>query len=202
MKALLFRLLWLPLMACGAWAQTPVQNMDISFLFGPLSVKAQTVPGTTITLQHYTGVSALIVYGYQLEHTKAGSLWLEMFPASSSTLQPRTPALPGSVDISPAFITPGLRFMVPVHPRFSFYGVAGGGAGFFSYVVQTPAASPTVLVNSTVHGVADVGGGADFRFNVRFSLRGEVRDYITGRGLSGVEGRNHVVIGGGLVFHF
>jgi hypothetical protein len=34
------------------------------------------------------------------------------------------------------------------------------------------------------------------------SLRGEIRDFVTGSGLGGVNGRHHPIIGFGMAAHF
>lgn len=65
----------------------------------------------------------------------------------------------------------------------------------------TGEASPAVKSTLTVHGGFDFGGGVDIRLSRYFSIRAEVRDFVTGAGLSGVEGRNHVAPLVGLVFH-
>jgi hypothetical protein len=90
-------------------------------------------------------------------------------------------------------VTLGLRFMVPVNSRLSFYAVSGGGVGGFSYPVVTGGDNPSVSTNNTAHGVFAFGGGADVRLSPHFSLRVEVRDLVTGKDLSGAAGRHHVL---------
>jgi hypothetical protein len=202
MKAILVRLLGLALLPAGGWAQGAVQNMDIYFLFGATTVKLQTVPGTGITLSQSTAISSMVGYGYQVARTKAGGLWVEVAPGTSAFPHQRTNATPDTVELSTLIQALGLRFMVPVHPRISVYGATGGGIGFFNYPVQGTGPSPAVQVNSISHGVLDFGGGADWRLRRWVSIRAEVRDYVTGRGLSGVAGPNHVLAFVGIATHF
>jgi len=54
----------------------------------------------------------------------------------------------------------------------------------------------------TVGAALDFGGGLDFRLTRLMSLRAEVRDFVTGRGLGGVEGRNHPIFSFGLGIHW
>jgi hypothetical protein len=96
-------------------------------------------------------------------------------------------------------------------------GDSGDGAGRVAYlrlwrgrrgvasfnvpqIAQQP--FPQASSTSTTHGIFDFGGGVDMRLNRQISIRGEVRDYVTGEGLGGISGRNHRVVSGGLAFHF
>ena len=54
----------------------------------------------------------------------------------------------------------------------------------------------------TTHGVFQFGGGVDLRLTERISIRGEVRDFVTGSGLSGSNGPHHLVPLMGLAMHF
>ncbi len=54
---------------------------------------------------------------------------------------------------------------------------------------------------TTAHGVFGFGGGADVRLTRWFSLRMEVRDFVTGKGLGGAGGRHHVLPAIGVAFH-
>jgi len=182
------------------WAQG-VQNSDIAVLFGPASVKAQPIPGSNILVPASTGYAAGVGYGYQLVRSSAASLWLDIALPITAPGKIHGASVPGSIDDTTRFFTAGARFMAPLNPRVSIYAVTGGGLGGFHYPLVTGGASPTVKSTLTVHGVFDFGGGVDVRLTRHFSIRGEVRDFVTGSGLSGVEGRNHVVPLMGLVFH-
>lgn len=98
--------------------------------------------------------------------------------------------------------TLGLRLMVPVAARLSFFGVAGGGDGEFHYAWLLEGSTPYLLSHSTTHGVFEWGGGVDVRLSKRVSIRGEVRDFVSGQGLSGSNGVHHVVTMVGVAFHF
>ena len=63
-------------------------------------------------------------------------------------------------------------------------------------------ASNGLLVQAVGRWVFDFGGGADVRLSRPFSLRVEVRDFVGGKGLSGVDGRHHVIALGGIALHF
>jgi hypothetical protein len=46
------------------------------------------------------------------------------------------------------------------------------------------------------------GGGLDFRVTRLISLRGEVRDFVSRKGIGLTDGRNHPVFGFGMGFHW
>jgi hypothetical protein len=46
------------------------------------------------------------------------------------------------------------------------------------------------------------GGGATYRLTQHFSLRADLRDYVTKAGLGGASGKNHGSFHAGLVFRF
>jgi hypothetical protein len=81
--------------------------------------------------------------------------------------------------------------------------VAGGGIGSFGKDETNISGSGIYIgTNRTEHGVLDAGGGLDFRLTRLLSLRGEGRDFVTGKNLGGVTGRNHPIYEFGLAFHF
>ncbi|MBZ5618153.1 MAG: hypothetical protein LAQ69_05360 [Acidobacteriia bacterium] len=196
------KFLCLALLSGSAWAQGLVQNMDIFFLFGPARVESQVIGGSGVTVYSSTGYSQSTGYGYQVMRKSAASLWVEFFPITFTNPGKSTASIAGSINYRMNTFAPGVRFMVPVQSRISVYGVLGGGAGFFNYATIAGESSPYVKSNSTTHGVFDFGGGVDVRLARRISLRGEVRDYVTGAGLSGTVGRNHILPLVGVALHF
>jgi len=189
----------LALLPVCARAQGGVQNMDLYLGFGGTPIHAQPVAGTSTTLSSSVAADASFAYDYQISHWSNASLWIE-FPISYQASHQRSSALPGNVELDSTFLTPGVRFVVPVQTRVSVYGAAGGGGGFY----QVPVLTGTGLLASTnpAHGVVDFAGGVDFRVNRTFSLRVQVRDFVSGHHLSGVAGVNHIVPTVGLAYHF
>ena len=92
--------------------------------------------------------------------------------------------------------------MVPVQQRLSFFAVTGGGAGTFHAQTVSETDSLKIASRSLIHGVFMFGGGTDLRLSRWVSLRGEIRDLVTGRELSGATGRHHVLPLFGVAFHF
>lgn len=114
--------LCLPLFSAATSAQG-VQNSDIAVMFGPSSVKAQGIPGSSITVPGSTGLFVSVDYGYQLVRRSAASLWLDI--AEQDIGPGKIPAsVPGLVNDSAILYVAGVRFMAPIHSRVSVYGVA------------------------------------------------------------------------------
>jgi len=139
-------------------------------------------------------------YSYQAHSWKAGYLFVE-FPATftfgGNTSFLGSTAL-SATDNSVVWFTPGIRFKLPIHSRLSAYGVAGGGAQIRRRnLVNVGTAGVLVRTDWRITGVADVGGGLDLRLTRLLSLRGEVRDFI-----SGGNPTHEAVYLFGLGFHF
>lgn len=203
-KSFLMRLLVIALLSSAARAQI-VQNHDVFFSAGPAWNQPQVIGGTNVMLVGSTGFSYQLDYGYQVARASAASLMLDLsfLYAHLGALRPNVPAnVPASGSSSFNAETAGLRFIVPVHSRLSFYGVSGGGWGLFSSPAVIGGASSAVGPHSTIHGVFAFGGGVDVRLSQRISLRAEVRDLVTGKELSGSIGRQHVLPLFGVGFHF
>jgi hypothetical protein len=200
MSARLLRLGCLALLAIPLAAQNGVpDNTDYFVGLGGIPIKAQNVPGTQVRLSSNIAASTMAVFGFHLVSSPEGNLWFEVVHADVSPTQ-QTLAAPGSVNLEGEALMPGLRYMAPLVWRFSVYGAAGAGAGFFNYPVLVAGPPQQVFLNSTTHGVFNLGGGLDFRQRW-FSFRVDFRDLLTGKGLSGVSGRNHLVPTIGVVFH-
>jgi hypothetical protein len=199
-KRVLMGLLVVTLFCGAAWAQG-IQNRDMSLSAGPSWTQSQTIGGTNVTLSGSKGWNAQSDFGYQVARAGAVSLMVDVsfLFSNAGGLFANVPAV-GRSDFSP--ITAGLRFMVPVHPRLSFYVVPGGGYVSARSPVLTAGASPTISTHDTGHGVFAFGGGADVRLSKWWSVRAEVRDFVTGKDLAGVTGRHHVAPLFGVALHF
>jgi len=202
-KLIPLRLLGASILLAGAGLAA--QNADLSLMVGPLPGSNQVVTGTNTTVITSTGGALQIDFGYQVLRTTAGDLWVETpltfaFTGGSVTASRSY----SSVSDSGWFCwTPGVRFRVPVESHISFYGVAGGGIGTFgTNLIASGPGSSSITTRTSVKGVFDFGGGMDFRLTRLLSLRGEVRDFATAKGLAGTAGHHHLVYDFGLAFHF
>lgn len=168
---------------------------------GAKGMRTQTVPGSAVTLEGSVELGLNYGYGYQMVRWSAASLWVE-FDQTFAGINRATSGIPATANLSLATFTLGTRFMVPVQSRVSLYGVGGGGGGPFHVAVIRGSANPTLSSTETWHGVFEFGGGIDFRLTRLFSVRAELRDYVTGQGLSGATGRHHPLPLAGLAMHF
>jgi hypothetical protein len=209
MKHSLFKLVaCLALVPGGARAQVAsagastfgVQNFDISIFCSEHSVKPQALDGVTIYSDTDLGCFSEVI-GYQVAHPSAASLWIELAPDYHAGGVSYA-NIPGSVSRGMSAHTLGVRFMAPLQPRISVYGALGGGAAGFYEPAILAGSTPVLLNHRTTNGVFDFGGGVDVRLSRRFSIRSEVRDFVTAQGLSGVSGHNHVLPLFGVTFHF
>jgi len=201
MRRILLNSLWISAALCGAALAQGYQNSDISYLGGSAVPVSQTVPGTSVTVSGSTGFSYQFNIGHQLLRLGAGDLWFE-FPQTFCIRSDRLSSTGSSTRQTMFMLTPGIRFQRFLSERTSIYGAAGFGYGSFEYYQPSPTSTSGVTTWPTSHGVFDVGAGIDFHLSPRLSLRGEVRDFITGKGLSGATGRQHLIYLFGLAFHF
>jgi hypothetical protein len=179
-----------------------VQKSDVSVMFGVRPGTSLVVSGLNARLSTSEGVTFQYGHGYQVLQTSAGNLWLELpmtFVLGRSTVISIGSISGGNEGY---FLTPGIRYHLPAPGRVSAYGMVGGGYGSFGYYRVSGASGSSVTTTRTIHGAFDVGGGLEVRLTRRLGLRMEVRDFISGRGLGGAEGRNHVVVLGGMALHF
>jgi hypothetical protein len=185
--------------AAGAFG---AQNFDISLFCDVNRLPAQTIEGTGIALNAHTSIACFShVIGYQVARPSGFGLWIELAPDYHAGGKAYG-SIPGSASSAIDVHTLGLRLMVPLQSRISAYAAAGGGGGTFRYPTILPGSSPFILSRGTLRGVFDFGAGVDIRLSKRFSIRGDVRDFVTGRGLSGVSGTNHLLPLLGVAFHF
>jgi hypothetical protein len=192
------RVFLVTLLAVTAVSAQGIRNTDIYFMGGPVHTSPYAVPGTTIAVSGSTGFTQQVGYGYQFWQTPAGGVWLDI-PMTFNFPGTPTASVPAASSNTSYTVTPGLRLMVPFSERVSGYAIGGAGYGHYCY---SPVLESRLGFQTTTHGVIEVGAGVDIRLTRRISIRGEVRDFVTGRGLSGVPGRNHLVIPFGISFHY
>src|SRR5260370_32162609 len=120
-KDFLMRFFLVTLLPGSACAQR-IQNSDMFLSVGTLWNKSHTIGGTNVTVADSLGFSYQTDYGYQVARASAASLMLDVsflfaYPRALKATEPIL-ASPNSSWLS---LTLGLRLMVPVHSRLSFY---------------------------------------------------------------------------------
>jgi len=179
-----------------------LEKRDSGFMIGPVRASSQRIQSSNLMVQKADGIVLQISYSQRVRSFAPGVLYLDCpltfsFPAHSVVNESASP-----INSRSYFVTPGLRFKHVIRSRVLLYGVLGGGFGSFRYFELASFVDNLVVCRSTIHGVVDFGGGIEFHFNKRFSFRGEVRDFVTGMGLSGIQGRHHLTSLGGIALHY
>ena len=179
------------------------QNNDLGLLLGISGPTSSVNSGNGARVSGSVGAHGQINYAMQLRETGAGRLYLELpvlfgGQASGTVSSTVTSSAGGMI-----FFTPGVRLNLSPHSRVSFYAAAGVGPAAFDET-KTVVSKGYVSASTgwTVSAAVDFGGGLDLRLTRLMSLRAEARDFVTGRGLGGAEGRNHPIFGFGIGFHW
>jgi hypothetical protein len=179
------------------------QNSDLGLLVGISGPSSQVVTGTNFRVSASTGASFQINYALQLKEVSAGRLYLELPFLAGGRDSSTVTTLVTSSTVGGIYFTPGVRFNATLHPRTSFYAM--GGAGIAAFGADRSIVGKGVVTSSSgwesSFAVA-FGGGLDFRLTRLISLRGEVRDFVSRKGIGLTDGRNHVVFGLGMGFHW
>jgi len=179
------------------------QNSDLGLLVGISGPSSQVVTGTNFRVSASTGASFQINYALQLKEVSAGRLYLELPFLAGGRDSSTVTTLVSSSTVGGIYFTPGVRFNATLHPRTSFYAM--GGAGIAAFGADRSIVGKGVVTSSSgwesSFAVA-FGGGLDFRLTRLISLRGEVRDFVSRKGIGLTDGRNHVVFGLGMGFHW
>jgi hypothetical protein len=109
-------------------------------------------------------------------------------------------------DFASLYLTPGLRVKLLPKSFLSPYGVVGGGYSLYEQSTETIDGSANSAPRHLNTGAFVYGGGLDVRVLRWLALRGEVRDFYTGRPalnlatLSG--GQHNIVASAGFVLRF
>ncbi len=152
------------------------------------------------------GKTLLANYGIRLTGGKSTALYFEIPFAATPQHELSSPLRAVTRDVATLYLTPGLRLKFAPGARISPYVAAGGGYALFEHSTEliNGAANPVQRRNSS--GAFDFGGGADIRFLRFASLRGEIRDYISGSPLFAVpvngSAQHNIIVSGGIVFNF
>lgn len=196
------------LLACASFslAQSEPKN-EVGLLLGALSTGSREIQLPTRSRADIgTGLTYQANYARRIVDAKVASLHVEVLFAatplvevtSTNTLIPR--------DYASLFLTPGLKLKFLPGARLSPYVAAGGGYARFAESEFRTNDQPNTGQRGTNRGVFNYGGGVDLRVIRFLSLRGEVRDFVTGNpnfNAPFLSNRQHnVLTSGGIVLHF
>ncbi len=178
------------------------QNSDVSFLASLSLGSSQVIGLTGATVKISSDWSIQSSFAHTIHSFSFADLWLEFPNTSESRSGSNLGQGVFQISHNALFETPGLRLGFSPARRVTLF-LAGGG-GFARFDVEEEDVGPVVRSyrNSNYHGAFDFGCGIDFRLTRLLSVRGELRDFVTGRELGGVSGRNHPIADFGMSLHF
>jgi opacity protein-like surface antigen len=190
-----------------SFGSASAQSTEIGLLLGGLktSDKSFQLPSSG-ELEIGTGLTFQLNYAQRLADLGVASLYFEVpFLATPSTsvtssnfLVPRNYAT--------IFITPGLKLKLLPGSRVSPFGAVGVGYARLTASTSLTNGQPNTAGDLAAnHGAFDFGGGVDIGVIRFIALRGEVRDFLTGKPNLNVhfrERQHNVVASGGIVLRF
>jgi hypothetical protein len=180
---------------------------EVGLLLGALSTGSREIRLPTVSRADIsTGITYQVSYGRRLVDAKVAALYGEIVFAATPLQDVRSTNTTIPRDYASLFLTPGLKVKFLPSWRFSPYLAAGGGYARFRESDFRTNNQPNTGKIGTNTGVFNYGGGVDVRVFRYLSLRGEVRDFVTGNpnfNAPFLTNRQHnVLTSGGIVLHF
>lgn len=182
------------------------QRQDLSLMLGsfnPANRTLETKPPLSADIA--SGMAFYVNYGVRLAQIPGAALYLEVpFVASPSHKISAATGL-ATRELATLYLTPGVRLKFLPGSRISPYVAAGGGYALFEQSNERIDGQPNGAVRRTSSGAFDFGGGVDIKIWRFVSLRGEVRDFLSGSPDFNlpVRGKQHnVLVSGGFAIRF
>jgi opacity protein-like surface antigen len=174
-----FGLLTAILLFCTS--NTMAQRHELGLLLGGMKASDKEIsPPQSGSISTSFALTYQFNYARRLANAHLASLHLE-FPfvgAPSRDITTSNVLVPNSY--SSLFITPGIKLkLLPVAP-LSPYGAFGVGIAHFSSSSTRVDGQPNTGSRGRTRAVYDFGAGVDMKFLPFISLRGELRDFISG----------------------
>lgn len=185
------------------------QEHELALIIGRLKPSDRTLqlnPVQTVEAAFDGAVTYQVNYANRVVNGEVASLHFEIAVTgvprtevrSDNFLLPRT--------YSTLIFTPGLKLKAFPGGGFSPYVVGGVGLGRFSQSDTNIAGGPVTGDRSNTSYVFNFGGGVDLNVLGPLSIRGEVRDFMTGTpdfSAPFLNDRQHnIFVGGGIVLRF
>jgi opacity protein-like surface antigen len=153
-----------------------------------------------------TGLTYQFSYAQRVVDARAAALYFELpFAGTPRTKIESTNAL-SPRSYSSIFITPGIKLKLLPGLKYSPYLVAGVGYARFNSSQTLLSGDPNREDRQANRAVFGYGGGIDVRVFSIVSLRGEVRDFVTGTpkfNLDGFDNKQHnTLLSAGVVLRF
>ncbi|MBS1807068.1 MAG: autotransporter outer membrane beta-barrel domain-containing protein [Acidobacteria bacterium] len=189
-----------------SFAQSEPKN-EVGLLLGALSTGSREIQLPTLSKADFgSGLTYQANYARRIVDAKLASLHVEVLFAATPLVEVKSANTLIPRDYASLFLTPGLKLKFVPGWRVSPYIAAGGGYARFRESDFRTNNQPNTGKIGTNTGVFNYGGGVDFRVFRYLSLRGEVRDFVTGNpnfNAPFLSNRQHnVLTSGGIVIHF
>ncbi|MFN0107299.1 MAG: outer membrane beta-barrel protein [Blastocatellia bacterium] len=168
------------LLSCAIVASA--QEREISFLVGRLKTGDKGISNVQAIKAVFDGaVSYQITYGRRFTDGKVVALYGELLIAGApgTKINVTNFVLPKSY--SSLFFTPGLKLQLFPGSGLSPYVAAGLGMGRYSGDAQTSTGQTVQGDQANTTWAFNYGAGVDLNIVKNFGLRGEIRDFITGK---------------------
>ncbi|MGH9532291.1 MAG: outer membrane protein [Terriglobales bacterium] len=179
---------------------------EVGLLLGGITTPDRTIVPGPGAINVSTGITYQATYARLLKQTERVGIYFEV-PFVATPLQDVSSANPAvPLNYASLFITPGVKFKFRPQERVSPFVAVGGGYARFDESEDLVSGVPNPGPRGTNTGVFQFGGGFDVKVFSRISLRGEVRDFYSGRPQFNVatdsDRQHNVVFSGGFVVHF
>ena len=196
-------LLFLSLLPAAAAAD---YKNEVGLLLGGIRTPNRSIVPGPGSIEASTGIAFQATYARLLKQTERVGIYFEV-PFVASPLQDVSSANTAvPLNYASLFVTPGVKFKFRPQQKVSPFFAVGGGFARFDESEDLVTNLPNPGPRGTSTGVLQFGGGFDVKVFSRISLRGEVRDFYSGRpqfNVSTESDRQHnVVFSGGFVVHF
>lgn len=156
------------------------QKQEIGLLLGAFQPQSRSLAGNTAGEASFsTGFTLYANYSRTLIGGDTASLSFEV-PFLATPQHSITAPSAATKDLATLYITPGLRLKFFPGSRLAPYVAAGGGYGLYEHSTTLLSGAANPVPRHLSRGVFDFGGGLDYRLFPRISLRGEIRDFVTG----------------------
>ncbi|MCI0354418.1 MAG: hypothetical protein L0099_05170 [Acidobacteria bacterium] len=179
---------------------------EVGLLLGGIVTQDRNIVPGPGSLNISTGLTFQATYARLLKDTERVGIYFEVpFVATPSTdVASANASVPRNY--ASLFVTPGVKFKFRPEAKASPFFAVGGGFARFDESSTLVSGGPNLGPRGTTTGVFQFGGGLDVKVFSRISLRGEVRDFYSGRPQFNVstdgDRQHNVVFSGGFVVHF
>jgi opacity protein-like surface antigen len=161
--------------------------------------------GTALNVRTTSGHALQVNYGYRFWGSKSVAVSGE-FHFLANPLRELTGPPNLTRDFASLYLTPGVRVKLNPSGRFQPFGSIGGGYALYEQSTTTIGGAPNPAPRHTNRGAFMFGGGLDVMILRWLGVRGDVRDFYTGRpslnSLTLNGGQHNIVASGGVVFHW